>query len=516
MLNHRTLSNHIILIAFIFLALIGVFYPTRAGAEQSINVIVNGRQLISDVAPIRRHGRVFLPARAVADALMMNIKFTPETRFVSIWNDRKAVSLLIGHNEAFIFDDPFTDVYRTIPLDAPTFIHNGRTMIPLRFVSEIFAKEVSWDNINRTVIVSSPRPMLPVKATAYLPVMQTNPNRRLLSPEEVVALIEPATVQILLLPAYGQGNKGSGFVVTSNGLIMTNAHVVRGAGQIHVTFKNGERFLAEIIKLNNMSDLALLKIKNNVEHTFPYVRYRAYRSSLLAGDRVMAFGHPGGKEWYISHGAILGIQNNVLAAAWTKKYPLIHHNAYTNPGSSGGIVVNMYGEWIGTHALGGEENNQGFAVPVDYVYELLGGSYFGLACDIESYWTEYFAWESELARAEKLFEKGLRFEQGSTDQANAWKEALFIIKAIRSSHLVYAPMFPELMRIPSLFLSRVDSIIAYYTYLIDVLEGRLQWSQIERERLWNVVVIANDVYVAEFNRVRSLAGVAGIHKASLP
>lgn len=514
MLNHRTLSNHIILISFLFLALIGVFFPTKADAEQPINVVINGRQIISDVAPIRQHGRVFLPARALADALMMSIRFTPETRFVSIWNNHKAISLLVGHNKAFIFDASLPGVHRTIPLDAPTFIHDGRTMIPLRFVSEVFGKEVSWSSETRTVTISSPRPVLPVKATVYLPASQMNPDRRLMSPEEVTALIEPATVQIQLAH---NALRGSGFVISPDGLVITNAHVARGVKKLFVAFKNGEHFPAQILKINNRNDLALLRILAEPGRTFPYVKHRAYHNTIFTGDTVLSFGNPGGKPWLVSQGRVTKISQLPLASAWNKEYSLIRHDAYTDSGSSGGILVNLYGEWIGVHSLSGVDEEFGLAVPMDYLYELLEGSYYSLLCDWESYWTDSFTWQNELSRAKESFNRGrIEAHCSSPEQADAWRESLKIVKNIRFFPSMYEPLFPELFHLPGLFVIKTDALIAYYSYRLDASEGRLVFSQDERDRLWGSVERAKYEYIAEYNRVRVVVEPDYTYKSSLP
>jgi len=513
MFNHRTLSSHIILISFLFLALIGVFSPIRADAEQPINIIMNGRRIETDASPVLRNGRIFIPARTISGALMMNIEFNSQRQTIAIWNNHKQISFAIGSNRAFLFVFPSHGKYETILLDAPSFIHNGRTMIPLRFVSEIFGLDVSWSSETRTVTISSPRPVLPVKATAYLPPTQMNPERRKMSPEEVIALIEPATVQIQLIQ---NAVRGSGFVISPEGLVITNAHVARGVKNLYVAFKNGEHFPVQLLKLNNRSDLALLRILAEPGRTFPYVKYRAYRNSVLIGDTVLSFGNPDDKQWVVSQGTVIDIFTIPLASAWTKEYPLIMHDAPTGRGSSGGILANLYGEWIGVNALGGVYEQFGFAVPMDYLYELVDGSYFNLICDWESYWTESFTWRSELLRAKKYFDKALDAQGGSQKQADAWRKSLKIVQNIRFFPSMHEPLFPELFYLPGLFVRKTDALIAYYTYHLDVLEGRMVFSQDEKNRLWDNVERAKSQYIAEHNRVRAAVDPEDTYKASLP
>jgi len=328
MSNYRIFLNTLI-IFLVVLFLPFVFSPIKASAAQPITIIVNGRHLESDVAPISRNGRVFVPAKAIARAFSMDIRFFPEYNALALWNNNISISLNIGHDKALLSNAGRN--MREASLSAPVFVHNGRSMLPLRFIAETFGVSVTWVAKDRTVIISSPRPALPVKGTAYLPSAQLNPERRRMTPEEVIALVEPATVQIQL-HLYEDILRGSGFIIASNGLVLTNAHVVRGIGQIYVALKTGERFPAQIVKINNRSDLALLRIMSGIERTFPYIRHRAYQSAVFVGDTIISFGNPGGKRWFISQGVVTRILDMTLAPAWTKDYPLIIHNAYTDSG----------------------------------------------------------------------------------------------------------------------------------------------------------------------------------------
>jgi len=512
MSNYRIFLNTLI-IFLVVLFLPFVFSPIEASAAQPITIIVNGRHLESDVAPISRNGRVFVPAKAIARAFSMDIRFFPEYNALALWNNNISISLNIGHDKALLSNAGRN--MREASLGAPVFVHNGRSMLPLRFIAETFGVSVTWVAKDRTVIISSPRPALPVKGTAYLPSAQLNPERRRMTPEEVIALVEPATVQIQLHP-YEDILRGSGFIIASNGLVLTNAHVVRGIGQIYVALKTGERFPAQIVKINNRSDLALLRIMSGIERTFPYIRHRAYQSAVFVGDTIISFGNPGGKRWFISQGVVTRILDMTLAPAWTKDYPLIIHNAYTDSGSSGGVIVNLYGEWIGVNALTGVDEELSFAVPADFFYELLDGNYFGLNCDWENYWTEYFIWQKELKRAENSFDKGLNAPSGSQEQANAWREALAITENIRFFPQGFAPLSPELFHLPRLFIAIIEARIAYYSYHVNTLKGRVIWAQEERNRLWNNIELAINEYNIEFQRVSALVGNNGAYKAVLP
>jgi len=517
MLNYRMFLDRVnfssIVILFVVLFLSLTFSPIKADASQPIKIFVNERHLATDVAPVLRNGRVFVPARAIANAFSMDMRFFPEYRAVALWNNTLSISLNIGHDAAILTNAGKN--MREVSLGSPIFVHNGRTMIPLRFVAESFGVSVAWMAESRTVIISSPRPALPVKGTAYLPSVQSNPERRRMTPEEVIALVEPATVQIQI-HSYMDVLRGSGFLISPDGLVLTNAHVARGIKNLYVALKTGERFPAQIIKINNRSDLALLRIANDAGRTFPYIRHRAYRSAVFAGDTVLSFGNPGSRRWFVSEGIVVRSLDLTLAPAWTKNYPLIIHNAYTDVGSSGGVVVNLYGEWIGVNALGGVDEELGFAVPADYLYELLDGTYFSLSCDWDSYWTEMFRWQGEVSRAEEAFNRELHAQKGSQYQANAWREALAITENIRFFPQGFTPFFPELFHLPRLFIATIDARIDYYSYHVNTLDGRVLWVQEERDRLWNNIELALNEYNTEFQRVSLLVGNKSAYKAVLP
>jgi len=509
MFNYKFFSLFILLLMLSF-----VFLPIEVSASQPIRIIFNDRHFDTDVPPVSRNGIAFIPAKAVARAFGMDIRFFPKYNSLSLWNNNIAITVFPRHDTVFL-SNIADGSNKEIRLTAPVFIYRGRTMIPLRFVAEIFDLSVSWLSASRTIIMSSPRPALPSRGTAYLPPAQPNLERRRMTSEEVTTLVEPATVQIQL-HMHKDILRGSGFIIASNGLVLTNAHVVRGVENLYIKLKTGERFPAQIIKINNRSDLALLRIVDDTGRTFPYIRHRAYQSSVFTGDTVISFGNPGSHRWFVSEGVVTRISGLNLAPAWAKDYPLIIHNAYTDTGSSGGVLVNLYGEWIGVNALTAVNEELGYAVPADFFYELLEGNYFGLNCDWESLWTESFMWTREVKRSKDAFDKGLNASNGSQEQANAWRESLAIIENIRFFPSMYVSLFPELFHLPRLFVSAIDARIVYYSYHINTLEGRAVWKQDERDRLWNNIELAVNEYNKEFHRVSLLVGNQSAYKAELP
>jgi len=91
MLNYRVFLNRnsfiTFLVLFVVLFLSLIIFPIEVSATQPISIVVNGRYLETDVAPVLRNDRVFVPARAIANAFSMDMRFFPEYRAVALWNN---------------------------------------------------------------------------------------------------------------------------------------------------------------------------------------------------------------------------------------------------------------------------------------------------------------------------------------------------------------------------------------------------------------------------------------------
>lgn len=153
---------------------------------------------------------------------------------------------------------------------------------------------------------------------------------------------------------------GSGFIISADGYIMTNAHVVDGADEVYVTLTDKREFKAKIIGSDKRTDVALVKIEG---HNLP---------SLTMGDSdKIRVG-----EWVIAIGSPFGLDNTVTAGIVSAKsrdtgeyLPLIQTDVAVNPGNSGGPLINMRGEVIGInsqiYSRSGGYMGISFAVPID-------------------------------------------------------------------------------------------------------------------------------------------------------
>jgi putative serine protease PepD len=173
----------------------------------------------------------------------------------------------------------------------------------------------------------------------------------------------------------GQGTAtGSGFVVSSDGKIITNEHVVAGAQTVTVKLGvNGKAQPAQVIAADASKDLALLKINANNLKPLPF----GNSSSLQVGDNVYAIGNPYGLSHTLTSGIVSALGRDIQAPDGTAIKGVVQTDAALNPGNSGGALLDAAGKVVGVNSqiasagvpAGGEAGNVGigFAIPSNIV-----------------------------------------------------------------------------------------------------------------------------------------------------
>jgi len=166
--------------------------------------------------------------------------------------------------------------------------------------------------------------------------------------------------------------RASGFVVRSDGYILTNQHVVAGAQEITVTFKDGKRFKAKVAGQDQVLDLAVLKVDAN---GLPAVSL-GDSSAIEPGDWAIAIGNPFGFDHTVTVGVISALGRPIAMGDSGRYYQdLIQTDAYINQGNSGGPLLNAKGEVIGINAMifaaGSVPAPIGFAIPINLAKTVL-------------------------------------------------------------------------------------------------------------------------------------------------
>ncbi|HEV2273969.1 MAG TPA: trypsin-like peptidase domain-containing protein [Acidobacteriaceae bacterium] len=169
-----------------------------------------------------------------------------------------------------------------------------------------------------------------------------------------------------------QNGQGSGFVLTKDGRILTNYHVVANAQRVEVTLSDKHKYPADVILQDQAHDIALLQIKAN--NLAPVVLSESH--DLQVGQNVYAIGNPFGLNGTMTTGIISSIRSVREPDGGAQIDNAIQTDAAINPGNSGGPLLNARGEVIGMNTLiasnGAEQSSGiGFAIPVDTLKALL-------------------------------------------------------------------------------------------------------------------------------------------------
>lgn len=201
-------------------------------------------------------------------------------------------------------------------------------------------------------------------------------------------LVTPAVVHIRTV--YGAGSfslnpldhyfnpharsSGSGVIISDDGLIVTNHHVIEDANSIEVVMNNNQRYYAKLMGSDPTSDLALLKIK--ADH-LPFVKY-GNSDNITPGEWVLAIGNPFDLNSTVTAGIVSAKARNIGILRDKNSLQVeafIQTDAAVNPGNSGGALVNLKGELIGINSAiatsTGSYQGYSFAIPVSLVKKIM-------------------------------------------------------------------------------------------------------------------------------------------------
>lgn len=192
---------------------------------------------------------------------------------------------------------------------------------------------------------------------------------------DTVRKVEPAVVTVVTnLTVNGSGTfgqaqaSGSGVIISQDGHIITNNHVVEGANSVFVIYSDGTRVDATIVGTDPLTDVAVLKVNGNVPAFLPF----GDSSALQLGESVIAIGSPlGNYRGSVTVGVVSGLNRKVEG---TQQENLIQTDAAINHGNSGGPLINLAGQVVGINTLvvrdsvgGAPAEGLGFSVPSNTV-----------------------------------------------------------------------------------------------------------------------------------------------------
>ncbi|MDR1668906.1 MAG: trypsin-like peptidase domain-containing protein [Oscillospiraceae bacterium] len=211
-------------------------------------------------------------------------------------------------------------------------------------------------------IIDIPRPEVPVET------LPPNNTQSPLTFNEIYKKVAPSVTAIISETDYAMGT-GSGFVMSADGYIITNNHVVEGGGDITVMLHDGTEYPARIIGSDRISDLAVIKIEVTGLTPIEF----GNSDAIEHGDTVAAIGNPLGIDLRntITSGIISGVNRDIIIedAAGDITMNVLQTSCAVNPGNSGGPLLNQYGQVIGiisSKIMGSAEQTVeglGFAIP---------------------------------------------------------------------------------------------------------------------------------------------------------
>ncbi len=202
-----------------------------------------------------------------------------------------------------------------------------------------------------------------------------------LTNREIIELAKPSVVGIVTSVrsyfGYVKSGVGSGFIISADGYIITNYHVIENASSVSVVLSDDTEHNAEVIGYDSLTDVAVLKI--TVDKELPALII-GDSDNVCEGDSVIAIGTPSGIELAgtATHGMISAV-NRVLEITdiygrVTKTMTVIQTDAAINPGNSGGPLLNSRGEVIGVNTLKLSDTSYqgiGFAIPINGVMDIV-------------------------------------------------------------------------------------------------------------------------------------------------
>ena len=331
--------------AFILILTI-MLTPVMVFADE-ITVYIDGNKLEFDVQSQIIDDRTMVPMRVIFESLGAVVSWDADTRTATGRKGDTVVNVSIDSTTLFKNGEPKA-------LDVPPLLIDSRTLVPARAIAESFDCTVDWISQERKVVIT------------------TNGNdetvRTKLSATEIS---EKVSKSVFYIEIYDANKKvlgsGSGFFVTADGVAVTNYHVIEGTASAQITTINGEKYeVSDVIAFDEQLDVAIIRVSKksvsgNAVMSFPALKM-ADSDKIKAGQNVYAIGSPVGLQNTISNGIISNTNQTVDESTFIQITAPISH------GSSGGALVDEYGEVLGITSAGIEDaQNIGFAIPINII-----------------------------------------------------------------------------------------------------------------------------------------------------
>lgn len=249
-----------------------------------------------------------------------------------------------------------------------SILYRGTAYLPMRKLGELLGKDVGWDDNSKIASINDKPASSPIISPSPSPSPSLSPlptPTPTAQPDLSVSEIAKKSDAVVLIKTYDANKKlqgtGSGFITSSDGIIVTNYHVIDGALYIDIVLDDNKVLtLNTILGYDKARDIAILKLDG--VSNMPFIAL-GDSSDIEVGQPIVAIGSPMGLRNVVSDGIIGNIRSNIREVP--NSYDILI-SAPISPGSSGGALFNMDGEVIGitfAYIVGGQNLN--FAIPIN-------------------------------------------------------------------------------------------------------------------------------------------------------
>ena len=215
---------------------------------------------------------------------------------------------------------------------------------------------------------------VPELQTNSKPSDNTVSNDGTLTTAQINEKVAPSVVGIVQYQSnyFEPTGEGSGIILSEDGYIATNAHVIEDADTLEVVLSDGTTYKGTVVGYDSKTDLAVVKI----DATGLTPAELGVSSELKVGEKAIAIGNPGGLTYAgsVSEGIISGLNRSLRASTDGYTMNFIQTDAAINPGNSGGALVNEFGQVVGINSQkisGDGYEGIGFAIPIDEALPIL-------------------------------------------------------------------------------------------------------------------------------------------------
>ncbi len=296
------------LMGWLLLLFIWVFSLPALAQDNAISVYYNNVPLVFSSPPVIKDGTTYVPMRTFLEALGYTVDWDDDTKTVTATGKDRHLQLTLYQNQASVNG-------QTVSLSTPAYLQDGITMVPLRFLSEHSGAQVTWEGETNIIFIESSQNSTPAKAETSAQAEQT--------------VLADSVVKITT------GHiQGSGVILTDDGYIATNFHVMEGAKTLTITFHDKTTYQGDwyVAGYDSARDLVVLKIdaQNLSAATI------GNSNTVKEGDAVTCIASPEGRLNVETTGQINGISQDILSST-----------AFVTGGSSGGGLFDANGLLIG-------------------------------------------------------------------------------------------------------------------------------------------------------------------------